>query len=309
MDNMQESMAYPSQPAALDMPAWKTVAATACAILLAVLFASAGVWKITDPIDWSAKLTQMKVPGPLALPFTLALGIGETFAAVLLLVPRFRRWGAWLTAIMLVAFMAYVGINYTALTGADCSCFPWLKRSIGPGFFWGDAAMLAAAGLAGWWARKSEGLKGAALVLGVVSVFAAASYGVAASRNTGTKAPETITVNGQPYSLTQGKVFLYFFDPECSHCYQAAQLLGTHNWKDTRLVAIPTRVPQFAQGFLETTKFNAGVSNDLELLKKTFPHGDPPYGVALENGRQKAAFAIFDSEQPRNGLRELGYIQ
>jgi hypothetical protein len=31
--------------------------------------------------------------------------------------------------------------------------------------------------------------------------------------------------------------------------------------------------------------------------------------VALENGRQKAALAIFDDKQPAATLRELGFIE
>jgi uncharacterized membrane protein YphA (DoxX/SURF4 family) len=291
------------------MPAWKTVAAWAAALGLAALFASAGIWKIVDPIDWSARLAQMKVPGSLALPFTVALGIVETFAAALLVVPRFRRWGAWLTGGLLVVFMAYVAANYTALTGADCSCFPWLKRTIGPAFFWSDAAMLAAAGLAGWWAQRSHGWRGAAVTLGAVSVFAAVSYGVAATRNSGTAAPASITVEGQPYALDKGRVFLYFYDPECMHCFHAAQAMAKYDWKDTKVVGVPTRVPQFARGFLNDTKLTAAISSDLDLLKNTFPFNDPPYGVALENGRERASFAIFDAAQPETRLRELGFIE
>lgn len=300
-------MAYPGG-SAVDLPAWKNAVSTVSAWILAILFASAGVWKIVDPIDWSARLAQMKVPGDVALPFTIALGITEAFAAVLLVVPRFRRWGAWLTGLLLVVFMAYVAWNYEALTGADCSCFPWLKRTIGPGFFYSDALMLAGAGLAGWWAQRSRNVRGALLVLASVTVFAGVSYGVAAARQTGTEAPASITVAGESFNLREGKVFLYFFDPECMHCFQAAQAMSKHTWQ-AKVIAIPTRVPQFAQGFLNDTGFQAPISSDLELLKKTFPFGDAPYAVAIENGRQKAAMAIFDERQPTESLREIGFIE
>ena len=51
--------------------------------------------------------------------------------------PRYRRWGAWLIALMLVAFMGYIGLRYQALVGRDCSCFPWLKRAVTPALFRG----------------------------------------------------------------------------------------------------------------------------------------------------------------------------
>lgn len=300
-------MAYPGG-SAVDLPAWKSAASTVSAWILALLFASAGIWKIVDPINWSARLAQMKVPGDLALPFTIALGIAETFAAALLVVPRFRRWGAWLTGLLLVAFMAYVGWHYEALTGADCSCFPWLKRTIGPGFFYSDALMLAGAGLAGWWAHRSRSVGGALLILASVAVFAGVSYGVAAARQSGAEAPETITVDGQPFRLREGKVLLYFFDPECMHCFQAAQAMSKHEWQ-AKVIAIPTRVPQFAQGFLNDTGLKAPLSSDVDLLKQTFPFSDPPYAVAIENGRQKAAMAIFDERQPAETLRQIGFIE
>ena len=41
-------------------------------------------------------------------------------------------------------------MNYNTLAGKDCSCFPLVKRSIGPGFFIGDMVMLLMAALAGW---------------------------------------------------------------------------------------------------------------------------------------------------------------
>ena len=39
----------------------------------------------------------------------------------------------------------------------DCSCIPWLKRVVGPGFFIGDGVMLLLAFFAGLGARRSEG--------------------------------------------------------------------------------------------------------------------------------------------------------
>lgn len=309
MGNMDDSMAYPGEPASLDLPAWKNATATFFAIALAIFFAAAGVWKIVDPIDWSAKLTQFKIPGAVALPFTLLLGITEATAATLLVVPRFRRWGAWISGFLLIVFMVWFAIHYRALTGADCSCFPFLKRVVGPEFFVEDALMLGAAFIAGWWARPSYHLRGAGLVLLAVAVFAGVSYGVAAARQSGTQAPETIQVDGQPYSLRNGRALLYFFDPECSHCFQAAQEFSRHKWKDVQIIGIPTRVPQFGDQFLAGTQMKAKLTGDLDLLKKTFPFGDPPYAVALENGRQKAALAIFDDKQPAATLRELGFIE
>src|SRR5688500_16979006 len=220
MRNMEDSIAHASATTrALELPAWKHVVSVSAAVLLAALFLIAGTWKIIEPYDAATRMVQAKVPGNLGLPAALSFGIAETFAAVLLLVPRFRRWGAWLTGGLLVAFMIYIGYHYQALRGEECSCFPLVKRAVGPGFFIADGLMLTLALCAGYWARPSWSKRSAAIVLGAVAVFAFASLGVAYSRQSGAKAPDTIAVDGQPYSLQTGKHFIYFFDPECSHCY------------------------------------------------------------------------------------------
>src|SRR4030081_2141439 len=87
----------------LEVTAWKKAIGGIAALLLAILFFASGSWKLADPYKWSQFLTEFKVPGNIALEFTLALGIGESFGAVMILVPRFRRWGSWLIAFLLAA--------------------------------------------------------------------------------------------------------------------------------------------------------------------------------------------------------------
>jgi hypothetical protein len=249
------------------------------------------------------------VPAGLSLPAAVLFGIAETYAGVLILVPRFRRWGAWLTGLMLVAFLVYIGAYYNVLRGEECNCFPWIKRAVGPAFFLSDGIMLALAVVAGLWARTAESRRSAALVLGAVTVFALVSFGVTAARQASIAAPETITVEGKPFALRQGRVFLYFYDPECSHCDAAARLLARYNWRDTTLISVCTAQPQFAREFIRTTGLGGLISADAELLRKTFSFVDAPYAVALEGGRLKAAFTRFDSQEPEARLRRLGFIQ
>ena len=292
-----------------ELPQWKTVLSIVSAVLLAFIFLVSGTWKITDPLGAATKMTQALVPAGLSVPAALAFGISEAFAGVLLLVPRFRRWGALISGVLLLAFLVYFAINYTALRGADCSCFPWLKRVVGPGFFISDGLMLLLALLAGMWAKPSESKTGALIILGAVAVFAGVSYGVTVARETGVRAPSEITVNGKPYSIEQGRVLLYFFDPMCMHCDHAARVMATHHWKDVKLVAIPTAMPQYAQQFLDDTKFGAALSSDQEKLRAVFKFGDPPFAVVLEHGHQKAALREFDDKQPEQSLRQLGFIE
>ena len=298
------------QDAALvDLPRWKALLSGICAILLGILFFVSGSWKLTDPFQWSQALTEFLVPGYLSLPLTVALGIGEMLAAMLIVVPRFRRWGSLLTGFLLVSFVVYIGFHYSALAGKECSCFPLVKRTIGPGFFAGDAVMLAMAALAGFWARPASGLRAALVMLGAVAVFAGVSYGANASRMTGLKAPDSVMVDGKPFSLQQGRIFVFFYDPECMHCDAAARRMAKLHWKDTQVVAVPTRVPQFAAAFLHDTGLTALTSLEVTKLRETFKFVNPPYGAALDHGHQKQAISDFNDSEPAKTLRQLGYVE
>jgi uncharacterized membrane protein YphA (DoxX/SURF4 family) len=298
-------------PFAMRMPAWKSVASHVAAFAVALLFLTAGIWKMTDPFTWARMVEDLRVPYQFSLYATLALAISETLAGTLVLIPKFRRWGASLAALLLIVFMIYIGINYAALLGKECSCFPWVKRTIGPGFFAGDAAMLLAALLAGWWARPvSRNLRGAAIVFALIVAGAGTGFLLASNRLSGTKAPDVITADGKPFSLQHGRIFLFFYDPQCGHCESAARRMSKFNWKaDVTVIGIPTNQPQWAASFLTDTGLKAKTSLDLDLLKKTFPYGDPPYGVFLENGREQAPVPHYDDPEPSETLKKLGLIQ
>jgi uncharacterized membrane protein YphA (DoxX/SURF4 family) len=306
---MEDGIAPPDAIfAGLELSPWKVILGWASALILSVLFLVSGIWKITDVPGWAVRLTQAKIPAGFSLPGTLVIAIAETFAGVLILVPRFRRWGAWLTGALLVVFLGYFAINYSALAGQDCSCFPWLKRVVGPGFFIGDAAMLLLAIVAGIWAKPSGSMRSATVILAAVSVFALVSYGVEVTRQTGVEAPATITVDGKPFSTHQGKVFIYFLNPECMHCFDAAKKMSKMNWGDTKLIGVPVEQKQFAGQFLQDTGLKAAISYDVDVLKKTFPFVNAPAAVALVNGREKAMITNFDAGEPETTLKKLDFI-
>jgi uncharacterized membrane protein YphA (DoxX/SURF4 family) len=306
---MNDSMAQPRpRLSPLELPGWKTAVSWTAAALVASLFLVSGLWKITDSPGAALRMAQARVPESLSLFAALAFGIAETVAGVLILVPRFRRWGSVLTGVLLVAFLLYFAINYNALRGADCSCFPWVKRVVGPAFFVGDGVMLALAALAGIWSKPPESLRTAVLILGAVLVFALVSYGVDVARQTGAKAPQTILVDGHPYPLASGKILLFFFDPQCMHCFDAATRMAQFHWGDTRVVAIPVEQPQYAAQFLQMTGLHAVVSGDIALLKGVFGFHGYPSGVALQNGRQKALLTKIEYSEPATSLQQLGFI-
>lgn len=289
---------------------------------MAFPFLAAGVYKAVDPYKFAALAQNLLIPFSLALPLALVLAVAETTAGVLVLVPRFRRWGALLAGGLLLAFMGYIGWNYTALVGRDCSCFPELKlpfglvidmkRSVGPGFFWGDAAFLLAAAVAGFWARPSAGLRTAAVILGAVTVFAGVSFGTAWVNQNGVQAPESIVVDGQVTNLRQGRYFLFFYNPACPHCNEAAATMSKLRFKDNiTVIAIPTGEQQWAQAFLEDNHFTiAHTSLDVEKLREAFKFEYPPYGVVIQDGRLTGMVPQFDNQgEPEKTLRLLGVIE
>ena len=289
---------------------WKHWLGWTCAVLLAALFLVSGFWKLVDPLATEQRMVQMLFPRQIALIVAIGVGITEAWAGVMILVPRWRKWGAWLCALLLVAFMVYMGVNYSRLTGEDCSCFPWMKRVVGPAFFISDAAMLLGALLAGVWARRAEGWKPAAAALGAIAVFAGAVYGVTATQQSGVLAPASVMVDGKPFSLHEGRILIFFFDPECMHCYAGAQRMSKYAWKgEVKVLAVPTVNPQWAGSFLKDTGLPALVSKDIKALRDVFPFTDPPYGVALDRGRQVAALPFFDEKEPVTALRQLGWVQ
>jgi len=293
----------------LEPASWKIRVSWISAATLAILFLVSGVWKIADPLGWAIRTSELRVPHSASLAAALVVGIAETVGAIWILVPRLRRWGSILLAVVLAGFVAYFAVNYSALRGADCSCFPWIKRAVGPGFFIGDMLMLLLAAVAGVWSQRPGGVRPAIVILATVTVFALVSWGVETQEYAGTRAPATITVDGRPYAINRGKVFLFFFNPECTHCYDAAKRMAQFSWGDTKLVAIPTEQPQFAQPFLSETALSAVATSDFQKLRSVFGYKAYPFGVAIENGVEKASISQFDDGEPQGTLRKLGFIQ
>jgi uncharacterized membrane protein YphA (DoxX/SURF4 family) len=294
---------------AIEPASWKSGLSWACASTLAALFLVSGVWKLADPMGWAVRITELRVPQSAGLAAAIVVGIAETVGAVWILVPRFRRWGSILIAGLLAAFVVYFALNYSALRGADCSCFPWIKRVVGPGFFLGDAAMLLLALAAGMWARKPIGARPAVVILASITVFALVSWGVETQQRSGARAPAAVTVNGQPMSIAHGKYFVFFFNPACMHCSEVAKHMAQLQWRDTTLIAVPTDLPEFAPQFLNEAGLRGVVSPDFANLRKPFGYTAYPYGVAVQDGRQKASIPSFENGEPDATLKRLGFVQ
>lgn len=292
------------------LPSWKSTVGAISAYLTALLFIVAGVWKLTEIGKVSQMFEQLLIPGSLSVATVVLVAAFEMTAAILLVMPKTRRLGGILVSAMLVAFLLYFAIFYNRLQGAECSCFPWVKRTVGPAFFISDAAMLAVALLAAVFSLPSRAFRMASAIFAACLLLSVSVFAVDQMRNTDLKAPDSITVDSKPYALDQGQVFIYFFDPECSHCFQVAKDMSAWKWGNTKVIAVPTREARFAQGFLDDTKLKASISNDLDLLQQTFKFVSGPYGVALLRGRQKTAISVadFESGAAKNRLHDLGFI-
>ena len=280
------------------------------AAIMALLWFTAGFWKLTDISGWQLKLTQLLVPPSLSLAGTLVVGISEVAAGVLLLRPAWRRWGGLLSSALLLGFMGYMAVNYQTLQGEDCSCFPWLERAVGPAFFWSDAAMLGASLLAVRFSPRSRGIRGAGIAVAAVAAFAGAMFGIDRF------APEpavtyeaSITADGQPYDLGQGRVFLYFFNPSCIHCLHAGQAMAQHEWR-VDFVGVPTQDPDWGPGFVEDAGLqNVKLSPDVDTLRETFVFQDVPYGALLEDGKVIEDIVFWEEPELGETLRENGFVK
>ena len=171
--------------------------------------------------------------------------------------------------------------------------------------------MLVAALIAGFLARPAGHFGRAILLAAIVAAASGISYGAAVMHQTGTKAPDSITVDGKPYSLQHGRIFLFFYDPNCGHCDAAARTMSKFTWKsDVTVIGIPTQAPRFAAAFLHDTGLKAQTSLDLDLLKKTFPFGDPPSRRSPRSRpRNRPGPALgYEASEPADTLRKLGFI-
>ena len=239
------------------------------------------------------------------------LGTLELLAACMLFIPALRRWGGLLGSALMVFFIGWIGYYYHVLVGRECSCFPIIKRTVGPGFFVGDAIFLALGLAAFAWSPRVLRMRLPATILAGLVLVAGISFGLNKASRAHVQVPTPVVVNGKPADLSNGKVFLFFYDPSCMHCDAAAKFMSKLNWTDARIVAIPTVNPQWAADFLHDTHLKADTSLELAKLKGAFSFVDPPYGVALDNGAVKETFgqAQFNEPSPAPDLRKLGFVK
>jgi uncharacterized membrane protein YphA (DoxX/SURF4 family) len=292
-------------------PAWQAWLGWTAAVLMAFLWLVAGFWKLSDLAAFQVKMTQLLVPVSLSMPATLALVVSELTAGVLLLVPAWRRLGGLFSAAILLAFMAYMAINYQALRGADCSCFPWVERAVGPVFFWTDGAMVALALVAAWFSRPVARLRQAGFALAGIVAMTGLTFAMeqSAAPAAAGELPAKIQIEGGELAINQGPVFLYFFNPTCLHCLDAGIAMSKYQWK-AAYVGIPTQDFDFGPQFVNDAGLkNVKLSPELDRLKALFPFDDVPYAVALNDGKVVAQLRFFEEPELGEKLREIGVVE
>jgi peroxiredoxin len=92
-------------------------------LVLAAVFAVAGVAKLFDLTGSARAVADFGVPVRLARPAGVALPLAEILTAALLLFVPTARWGALLALVLLVAFVAGVANAMRQGKDVDCGCF------------------------------------------------------------------------------------------------------------------------------------------------------------------------------------------
>ncbi len=307
-EHTADALVDDAQPSHL--ASWKRHTGTTAALLMAIPWLAAGIYKLFIVSQFQLMLTQILVPVSLSLVLAMLVIMGDLTSGVLLVVPSWRRLGGILSSVMLVIFMGYYAINYETLKGADCSCFPWVERTVGPVFFWSDGAMLVLSVLAAWWAVPVTKIRGAAVtVAGIVAVSLVALGVDKLGPQPDTEVPAAVAVGDEQMSLHEGKVFVYFFNPMCLHCLDAGTAMAKHTWQ-APFVGVPTEEEDLAIGFVEDTGLkDVKLTPDVDALREAFPFQDTPYAVAIENGQVKERFPFFEEPELGEKLRELGFIE
>jgi thiol-disulfide isomerase/thioredoxin/uncharacterized membrane protein YphA (DoxX/SURF4 family) len=92
-------------------------------LLIAAVFAVAGVSKFADLSGSRRAVAAFGVPERLAGPIGLFLPLAEVAVAVALLPPRSAWWGALAAVILLLLFIIGIGVNLARGQKPDCHCF------------------------------------------------------------------------------------------------------------------------------------------------------------------------------------------
>jgi len=127
-------------------------------LLLASIFAVAGVAKLTDREGSRQAMTDFGVPAALASPFGVFLPLAELAVAVALVPMPTAWWGAVGALALLLLFVVGIGVNLTRGRKPKCHCFGQLHSApAGPLTLARNGALAAVAAFVVWQGRDGAG--------------------------------------------------------------------------------------------------------------------------------------------------------
>ena len=91
--------------------------------LLVLVFAGAGVGKLTDREGSVEEMKAFGLPGPVAPAVARVLPFVELAVAVAVVVPAASRWGALAGLGLLLAYTAAIAVNMLLGRKPECRCF------------------------------------------------------------------------------------------------------------------------------------------------------------------------------------------
>jgi len=100
-----------------------SIAVLIARLLLAAVFLVAGAGKLVDRAGSRQMARDFGVPAALTPSFGLLLPIVEIVVAIALLAPATAVWGAVAALVLLLAFIAAIGVNLARGRHPDCHCF------------------------------------------------------------------------------------------------------------------------------------------------------------------------------------------
>jgi uncharacterized membrane protein YphA (DoxX/SURF4 family) len=282
------------------------------ALALAVVFGSSGIWKLYAPAQAGIRQVEAGVPSAYALPWAVVLGAFELFAAVLLVVPAWRRGGALLAGALALSFMIYMGARYSELKGMECGCMPGRHRALDGWFFVEDGAMLAAAMAVAWLAGSAAAFRRAfwkpALALLLIVCVGAASATLERTMLAG-NASLSLRVMDRSGKVAEmplsprSETLLYFMSPSCLDCQRASLVIGKLRLAAPLVVVPDSRAESIYEYLNQAGIKNAVISLDYATMAPRLQLKQVPALYVFLGAAPQALILNFDPAALEKELR------
>jgi methylamine dehydrogenase accessory protein MauD len=155
-------------------------------LILAAVFALAGVTKLTDRTGSTRSMVEFGLPPVVAGPFAVVLPLLELACAVALVSSSWAWWGAVGVLMLLVMFITGITISLARGRAPDCHCFGQLRAEpVGPKTLARNLVLAGIAGIIVWqgaeaprpglaaWVTNASGIESISAVLTWIAVLLA----------------------------------------------------------------------------------------------------------------------------------------